>query len=663
MLRLVLWIFILALPQMGLADRVVMVEDGRVDLRAWDPSSDELVSLKGRWEFYHQRFLTSDDFKKGQQPKPILVDINTSWSRLGHAKSQMYDYGTFRMVAKLKQGAHRLAILSSIFWSSSKVFVNGELVSEKGQVASDRESYQFSNQRGTDEFVVSGEHLEIMVQVANFDMYVMGNNGPLYLGSPQAVRQSREPLKAEGLIIFGALIIMGLYNYFLFTLNRHDRPALWFGACCLGISIYALISGDDVVTVFFPDMTSRTKVILFNLGWYLGASAFMNYAWHVYPQYIPRWFRNCFLTVGVILSVHIIFGPLQRSLLLAMIMQLTVVVSIFYIVRACIRSISGGDRKSWLFLAAFIISAVGSVNDMLYISMIVETGFLASKSLFVFVLFHSLLVSIRHVQTYNEASEKKLIEQHLNEAQTLFGIQSIRETKIPGVSWAAHYQPAEVASGDWFGLWHDPDMHRVYAMVGDVSGHGMKPSLMTVAAAGAMNATRSTLTMNGANQVGLLEALESLSSAMNSALLGPAKLFDLHMTMAFVSVDLNSGQACYLNAGHVPVFIASQGKVRTLLRPGTPLGSKEDPKFGAQEFELAYDECLVLYTDGLTENEGPEGDTLNLRRTLKKHGRIQDPLALRDSLLEAGRAVWQGAEGQDDCVIMTLSRDADKAAS
>lgn len=53
--------------------------------------------------------------------------------------------------------------------------------------------------------------------------------------------------------------------------------------------------------------------------------------------------------------------------------------------------------------------------------------------------------------------------------------------------------------------------------------------------------------------------------------------------------------------------------VRPLLGKGSPIGFHRDPIFKEQRQQLQPEDILFFYTDGLIENEGPEGEKLHPR--------------------------------------------------
>jgi serine phosphatase RsbU (regulator of sigma subunit) len=62
------------------------------------------------------------------------------------------------------------------------------------------------------------------------------------------------------------------------------------------------------------------------------------------------------------------------------------------------------------------------------------------------------------------------------------------------------------------------------------------------------------------------------------------------------------------SAGHpLPMVLRADGRVEPVGRPGALLGVFRDPELADVPFDLGPGDDLVLYTDGVTEERGPDG--------------------------------------------------------
>jgi sigma-B regulation protein RsbU (phosphoserine phosphatase) len=77
----------------------------------------------------------------------------------------------------------------------------------------------------------------------------------------------------------------------------------------------------------------------------------------------------------------------------------------------------------------------------------------------------------------------------------------------------------------------------------------------------------------------------------------------MFVTAVYGVLSLDSGEFWYANAGHNPPLVAcrADGQVEALHRTGPALGILEDYSIEERTITLGPGNCLLLYTDGLTE--------------------------------------------------------------
>ncbi len=126
--------------------------------------------------------------------------------------------------------------------------------------------------------------------------------------------------------------------------------------------------------------------------------------------------------------------------------------------------------------------------------------------------------------------------------------------------------------------------------VTDAMGHGTRAALM---------ASLAVTTIRNARRRGA-----GLAEQARLAAAHVAEQFDDPGFVAgiFVDVDVTTGMANMVDAGHVVPMLLRDGAVRELsLRPETPLGMFTDTDFTEQPVQLQHGDRLLLYTDGISE--------------------------------------------------------------
>jgi two-component system sensor histidine kinase ChiS len=200
------------------------------------------------------------------------------------------------------------------------------------------------------------------------------------------------------------------------------------------------------------------------------------------------------------------------------------------------------------------------------------------------------------------------------------------------------YRAADACSGDWW--WHHTIGGRHVILVGDVTGHGPGPAMVTAAVATAFR----VLTGGGVGDV--KQALELL----NQVVLHVAK-GKYHMTMAALELDEATGWWTVHSAGAPPVLTLDQsGRHKVHFCPGAPLGTQSEFEIGRIEGQLAPSERILLYSDGIPEISLPNGNPLGMRRfaqiyeSTRQHGLEQ----AASTIVQMAEQVQDGKPQTDD---------------
>ncbi len=259
--------------------------------------------------------------------------------------------------------------------------------------------------------------------------------------------------------------------------------------------------------------------------------------------------------------------------------------------------------------------------------------------------------TISRLNYARDSAQKSVLIKALAAAQEVHEALGRELKQVPGIEISEYYQAAESTSGDWLGIHHDAGNRRLYLMMGDVTGHGMVSALVTVAVAGAIRGAILMAEQSDTKR-SMNEFLQALAHSVNKAVLDSGGKVERWMTMAFVGLDLTNGEGLLLSAGHGSIYHLTAAKAIELQAPGSPLGSTEKPYFGLKPFQLAPGDGLFLFTDGLLENVGPEGQTLH-KRDLQALLNSKLPTdQLRQSILENIRKVWGTAKPEDDTSLL-----------
>ncbi len=214
--------------------------------------------------------------------------------------------------------------------------------------------------------------------------------------------------------------------------------------------------------------------------------------------------------------------------------------------------------------------------------------------------------------------------------------------------WQIHlnYQPLGSVGGDYGDLIPSPNSDdSLFFVFGDVSGKGVSAAMLM----SHLQAVYRSLVASGAQ-------LEQMMKQANRqfCFATPGSSF-----ATIVGGELtNDGEVHLANAGHCPALLMRSGTVTELGSSGMPLGMFCDSRFSIDQFHMATDDYLFLFTDGLSEfvnrNEleyGVEG----IRKVLENAVR-NSASRLAAAVLEDIKNFAEGKDASDDMSVMVIRR-------
>lgn len=171
-----------------------------------------------------------------------------------------------------------------------------------------------------------------------------------------------------------------------------------------------------------------------------------------------------------------------------------------------------------------------------------------------------------------------------------------------GIEADFRFMPCATIGGDIFNLVCLGPEHTGLYMV-DVSGHGVPAALVSVSVAqelapsGDVLVDKRTSTPRNPDEV-----LRLLDSAF------PLERFDKFFSMFYFVYEPHSGMLTYCNAGHPPpMLLRAGGGLEFLETGGTLVGMGFGDTYAQGAVEISDGDTLLVYTDGVTELENPEG--------------------------------------------------------
>ncbi len=248
-------------------------------------------------------------------------------------------------------------------------------------------------------------------------------------------------------------------------------------------------------------------------------------------------------------------------------------------------------------------------------------------------------------------SEQRALEQDLMLAARIqAGLLPKRDFCAAEWKVAYHYEPAGQVSGDYCDLLQQGN--ELYFMVGDVSGKGVAAAMLMAN----LHALFRVLVPSGLPLEELVERANRLFC--ESTLPTQFATLVVGKADAFGNVEI-------CNGGHPAPLHVGAHNITALQAATVPIGLFSDQKFSVNTFRAAPGDSLVIYTDGISEAEGPDGaqfGAATLEALLAECRELQSH-ELVDKCLKEVMRFRSGSPKLDDQALMVLKFSPEGAAA
>ena len=272
-----------------------------------------------------------------------------------------------------------------------------------------------------------------------------------------------------------------------------------------------------------------------------------------------------------------------------------------------------------------------------------------------FVVFKSIAeqsaFALYNAIIYSEANEKKRLDHDLEIARDIQRILLPSEAPvIPGYEISGLNIPARHVSGDYFD-YLEVDHTRFGVAIADVSGKGVPASII-------MAICRSVLRSQATGNPSPADVLQKVNRQLY-----PDIKEDMFISMAYTILDHASGIVTLCRAGHdAPILFDHETRTATPVKPpgmvvGIDSGSVFDRITGDFLLSLKRDDCLLLYTDGVTEALDANGDEFGPERMIEcvRTSAPEGAPAIITRIIDELRA-FVGAQPQNDDITLIAIR-------
>jgi signal transduction histidine kinase/CheY-like chemotaxis protein len=281
-----------------------LAKNGVLDLR--NQTIDKSISLNGEWKFYWQKLIIPNDTTKG-----LLVPFPVKWNDLSvnDKKLPAFGYATYQLKLLLPKGQGSLRISMPDVYCAYSLFLNGNLVAQNGQVATNAKDFEPHWQYRAFDIPVEIDTAILVLQIANFVHSKGGIKDPILIGKSSTVLLERRRVEAIDLLLTGCLFMGGLFFLGLYLLGSRDKAILLFSLYSIVYCYRIMGTSNYVLHTILPNAGWDILVHLEYISLFSAIGLFGQYTRHLYPEDVNNLVIDIVSLICLLFSIATVLIP------------------------------------------------------------------------------------------------------------------------------------------------------------------------------------------------------------------------------------------------------------------------------------------------------------------------------------------------------------------
>jgi len=222
-----------------------------------------VIYLVRDWEIYRGRLLEPEDFVNAPIFPDELVFIGQYGGFEGHidsgARRSPHGSATYRLTIALPPEKRSYTLELPEIYSAYKLYINGELMTQMGEISPDNYRPQTGNGAVT---VQAAGRMEILIAATDYSHFYSGMVYPPAFGEPSAVAKLLNTRLALRVLADAVAICVGLLSLYVWLLLRKEKDKSPNGSLPL---YYAALCACFVLCTCYPIVKTLARS---GMGWY-----------------------------------------------------------------------------------------------------------------------------------------------------------------------------------------------------------------------------------------------------------------------------------------------------------------------------------------------------------------------------------------------------------
>jgi diguanylate cyclase (GGDEF)-like protein len=401
-------------------------KNGVIDVKGYNFDEQGLLKLDGEWLFAWDEYLPN-----GVNPeKKTYINVPSSWNKVGDYPSK--GYATFTLYIKNldinKEYSLKVPGISSAYY----LYINDKFAINVGKPGPSYEDTIPAMIAEEAFFSPSSDETKVTFILANFHHRDGGIWDNIQLGTTEQVITKTKLAITFEMMLFGILLLSGLYHLSLFLLRKTELQLLLFGLFCLVIAVRLTVMHERILMELWPSIPFGLINQIEYITFYSAVPLFAWFLYYLYRSEVSVTFCKIATYTSLLFSLIVVFTPVQVFTETLYIFQAFTILSIIYIIYAIALAVIRKREGARLVAVFACFYAYTVVMDIVYVQNSLGSFELSNVGLFVFIFSQVYIIAKRLFKAFDQAEKysSQLRDLNLNlEEKILHRTKSLEKSK------------------------------------------------------------------------------------------------------------------------------------------------------------------------------------------------------------------------------------------
>jgi serine phosphatase RsbU (regulator of sigma subunit) len=380
--------------------------NGVIDISNKPLYTNEVIQLKGDWEFYWEKLLNPDDFRI-EQTKKNYVKVPGPWGKkiLNGKKPADKGFATYRLLVRTNPADSIFAIRINRIDIAYKIWINGKFIYESGSLTQSTD--QAENQFARFERIIQTQSTvqEIVIQVSN---YVGGQGGiveNIQIADAEKMLFTAKKRIGFDFLILGIILLISIYHLILFLQRRVVISSLLFALLCIAVSANILLSQNfNLIFVFWPEIKWVVHFKLESIFYLISIISLTLFINSLFDRESNKKLIRTSIILFIAFSLFVAITPANISFIAMALADWLVIILIVYLLSVSGKAIVNGVEGSVQSLAGLTFLILALINDAIFKKYFISSHDLVPFGFLIFIFIQVYIISSKFTKaiSYSE---------------------------------------------------------------------------------------------------------------------------------------------------------------------------------------------------------------------------------------------------------------------